>query len=76
MTAVDTWTEDVLLRAKAVSLRIGERTYTVIAMKNGKRTTLSTAQISPDGMTRIVRQTGTQVSGRDVNNTLVYERQQ
>jgi hypothetical protein len=56
--------------------RIDDRTYTVIAMKDGKRTTLSTAQISPDGMTRIVRQTGTQVSGRDVNNTLVYERQQ
>jgi hypothetical protein len=55
--------------------RIDERTYTVIAKKDGKRTTLSTATISPDGMTRTVRQTGTQVSGRDVNNTLVYERQ-
>jgi predicted enzyme related to lactoylglutathione lyase len=56
--------------------RIDERTYTVIAMKDGRRTTLSTATISPDGMTRTVRQTGTQVSGRDVNNTLVYERLQ
>jgi histidinol dehydrogenase len=56
--------------------RIDDRTYTVIAMKDGRRTTLSTATISPDGMTRTVRQTGTQVSGRDVNNTLVYERQQ
>jgi hypothetical protein len=55
--------------------RIDERTYTVIAKKDGNRTTLSTATISPDGRTRIVRQTGTQVGGRDVNNTLVYERQ-
>jgi len=55
--------------------RIDDRTYTVIARKDGRRTTLSTATISPDGMTRTVRQTGTQVSGRDVNNTLVYERQ-
>jgi len=55
--------------------RIDDRTYTVIARKDGKRTTLSTATISPDGMTRTVRQTGMQVSGRDVNNTLVYERQ-
>jgi catechol 2,3-dioxygenase-like lactoylglutathione lyase family enzyme len=55
--------------------RIDDRTYTVIAKKNGVRTTLSTATISADGKTRTVRQTGTQVGGRDVNNTLVYERQ-
>jgi catechol 2,3-dioxygenase-like lactoylglutathione lyase family enzyme len=54
--------------------RIDERTYTVIAKKDGVRTTLSTATISADGKTRTVRQTGTQVGGRDVNNTLVYER--
>jgi catechol 2,3-dioxygenase-like lactoylglutathione lyase family enzyme len=55
--------------------RIDERTYTEIAKKDGVRTTLSTATISPDGRTRTVRQTGTQVGGRDVDNTLVYERQ-
>jgi len=55
--------------------RIDERTYTVIAKKDGVRTTLSTATISADGKTRTVRQTGTQVGGRDVNNTLVYDRQ-
>jgi catechol 2,3-dioxygenase-like lactoylglutathione lyase family enzyme len=55
--------------------RIDEHTYTVIAKKDGKRTTLSTATISADGKTRTVRQTGTQVGGRDVNNTLVYEKQ-
>ena len=55
--------------------RIDDRTYTVIAKKNGMRTTLSTATISEDGKTRTVRQTGTQFTGRDVNNTLVYERQ-
>ncbi len=55
--------------------RIDDRTYTVIARKNGVRTTLSTATISADGQTRTVRQTGTQVGGRDVNNTLIYERQ-
>jgi catechol 2,3-dioxygenase-like lactoylglutathione lyase family enzyme len=55
--------------------RIDERTYTVIAKKDGIRTTLSTATISPDGKTRTVRQTGTQVGGRDVDNTLVYDRQ-
>ena len=55
--------------------RIDERTYTVIAKKDGVRTTLSTATISADGRVRTVRQTGTQVGGRDVNNTLVYERQ-
>jgi catechol 2,3-dioxygenase-like lactoylglutathione lyase family enzyme len=55
--------------------RIDDRTYTVIAKKDGIRTTLSTATISADGKTRIVRQTGAQVGGRDVNNTLVYERQ-
>ena len=54
--------------------RIDERTYTVIAKKDGIRTTLSTATISRDGKTRTVRQTGTQVGGRDVNNTLVYDR--
>ena len=55
--------------------RIDDRTYTVIAKKDGIRTTLSTATISADGRVRTVRQTGTQVGGRDVNNTLVYERQ-
>jgi catechol 2,3-dioxygenase-like lactoylglutathione lyase family enzyme len=55
--------------------RIDDRTYTVIAKKDGVRTTLSTATISADGKTRTVRQTGTQVGGRDVNNTLVYDRQ-
>ena len=55
--------------------RIDERTYTVIAKKDGIRTTLSTATISADGKTRTVRQTGTQVGGRDVDNTLVYDRQ-
>jgi len=55
--------------------RIDDRTYTVIAKKDGVRTTLSTATISADGQTRTVRQTGTQVGGRDVNNTLVYDRQ-
>jgi catechol 2,3-dioxygenase-like lactoylglutathione lyase family enzyme len=55
--------------------RIDDHTYTVIAKKDGLRTTLSTATISADGKTRTVRQTGAQVGGRDVNNTLVYERQ-
>lgn len=55
--------------------RIDDRTYTVIARKDGVRTTLSTATISADGKTRTVRQTGTQVGGRDVDNTLVYDRQ-
>jgi hypothetical protein len=55
--------------------RIDDRTYTVIAKKDGVRTTLSTATISADGKTRTVRQTGTQVGGRDVDNTLVYDRQ-
>jgi catechol 2,3-dioxygenase-like lactoylglutathione lyase family enzyme len=55
--------------------RIDDHTYTVIAKKDGIRTTLSTTTISADGRTRTVRQTGTQVGGRDVNNTLVYERQ-
>ena len=55
--------------------RIDDHTYTVIAKKDGLRTTLSTATISADGKTRTVRQTGTQVGGREVNNTLVYERQ-
>jgi catechol 2,3-dioxygenase-like lactoylglutathione lyase family enzyme len=55
--------------------RIDDHTYTVIAKKDGVRTTLSTATISADGKTRTVRQTGTQVGGRDVDNTLVYDRQ-
>lgn len=55
--------------------RIDDRTYTVIAKKDGLRTTLSTTTISADGKTRTVRQTGTQVGGRDADNTLVYERQ-
>jgi catechol 2,3-dioxygenase-like lactoylglutathione lyase family enzyme len=55
--------------------RIDDRTYTVIAKKDGVRTTLSTTTISADGKVRTVRQTGAQVGGRDVDNTLVYEKQ-
>jgi catechol 2,3-dioxygenase-like lactoylglutathione lyase family enzyme len=55
--------------------QIDDRTYTVIAKKNGIRLTTSTSTISADGKTRTVRQRGMHLDGQVFDNTLVYERQ-
>jgi hypothetical protein len=55
--------------------QIDDRTYTVIAKKNGIRLTTSTSTISADGKTRTVRQRGMHLDGQVFDNTLVYDRQ-
>ncbi len=55
--------------------QIDDRSYTVIAKKNGLRTTRSTSTISADGKTRTVQQIGQHVDGQVFDNVLVYERQ-
>lgn len=55
--------------------QIDDRTYTVIAKKNGLRLTTSTSTVSADGRTRTVRQRGEHLDGQVFDNTLVYDRQ-
>ena len=55
--------------------QIDDRTYTVIAKKNGLRLTTSTSTVSADGKTRTVRQRGEHLDGQVFDNTLVYDRQ-
>jgi hypothetical protein len=55
--------------------RIDGRTYEVVSKKGGKVTLTSRVVISPDGKTRTVTQTGTDATGKKVNNLIVYNRQ-
>ena len=55
--------------------RIDDHTYQVVPKKNGKATVTSRIVISADGKTRTQTQTGTDMKGQTVNNTLVYDRQ-
>jgi len=55
--------------------QIDDRTYTVIAKKNGIRLTTSTTTVAPDGKSRTVRQRGMHLDGQVFDNTLVYDRQ-
>ena len=55
--------------------RIDDHTYQVVPKKNGKATVTSRIVISADGKTRTQTQTGTDLKGQTVSNTLIYDRQ-
>jgi len=54
---------------------IDDHTYQVVPKKNGKATVTSRIAISADGKTRTQTQTGKDVKGQTVNNTIVFDRQ-
>jgi hypothetical protein len=61
---------------QTVSLtRIDNRTAERIAYLKGKKLTAEKWEISGDGRTRTVTQTGVGADGKPVNNVLVYEKQ-
>ena len=61
---------------QTVSLtRIDNRTVERIAYLKGKKLTTERWEISSDGRTRTVTQTGVGADGKPVNNVLVYEKQ-
>ena len=61
---------------QTVSLtRIDNRTAERIAYLKGKKLTTEKWEISSDGRTRTVTQTGVGADGKPVNNVLVYEKQ-
>jgi hypothetical protein len=55
--------------------RVDDRSYEVTGKKNGKVATITKVTISADGKTRTATQTGSDLQGRAVNNTIVYDRQ-
>jgi hypothetical protein len=61
---------------QTVSLtRINDRTAERIAYLKGKKLTTERWEISSDGRTRTVTQSGVGADGKPVNNVLVYEKQ-
>jgi hypothetical protein len=61
---------------QTVSLtRINDRTAERIAYLKGKKLTTEKWEISSDGRTRTVTQSGVGADGKPVNNVLVYEKQ-
>ena len=52
-----------------------DRGYEYVTRINGSVTTTTRADVSPDGKTLTITQTGSDVAGRKVNNLIVYERQ-
>jgi hypothetical protein len=62
--------------ADAIALkRIDDYTIEATWKKGGKATITSRTVISKDGKTRTSTQTGKDAQGRDVNNTVVFEKQ-
>jgi hypothetical protein len=55
--------------------KIDDYTLEVVSKKAGKVTTTSKAVYSRDGKTRTLATTGSDVQGRKVNNTVLYEKQ-
>lgn len=55
--------------------RIDDRTFQFVDRVNGKVTTTTRVTIAADGKTRTNVATGTNVDGKPVNNTTVYDRQ-
>lgn len=62
--------------ADTISMKkIDDYTIETVSKKGGKPVTTSKSVVSKDGKTRTTTQKGTNASGQDVNNTLVYEKQ-
>ena len=55
--------------------KIDARTYETVAKNGGKTTVTSRIVVAADGKTRITTQTGKNLKGETVNNTLFYEKQ-
>jgi hypothetical protein len=55
--------------------RINATTVKMVNKKDGTVTTIQTSVISEDGKTRTLTTTGTNASGRTVNNVLVWNKQ-
>ena len=55
--------------------KIDARTYEVVYKKGGKTTLTAHTVVAADGKTRITTQTGKDVQGQTVNNTMFYEKQ-
>jgi hypothetical protein len=55
--------------------RVDANTVKMVSKKGGKVTLTQTSSVSADGKTRTVTSTGTNASGKPVNNVAVYERQ-
>ena len=54
--------------------KIDARTYETVAKNGGKITVTSRIVVAADGKTRITTQTGKNLKGETVNNTLIYEK--
>jgi hypothetical protein len=55
--------------------RIDAHTVEAVTKKGGKTTITAKVVVSPDGKTRTLTMTGKDAKGRDVNNTVVYDKQ-
>jgi hypothetical protein len=55
--------------------RVDDRHYEATWKLKGKTLMTSKNTVSPDGKTRTIIQTGKDVRGRDVNFTLVFDKQ-
>jgi hypothetical protein len=55
--------------------RIDANTVEAVTKKDGKATVTAKIAVSKDGKTRTLTMTGKNVQGKDVNNTVVYDKQ-